>query len=62
MWPKIWPDMSKAAQKIEKRGIYFIDPEAGEYKESIFKKRKEKVGDTDGGGNALQHGNKAALK
>ena len=26
--------MSKAAQKIEKRGIYFIDPEAGEYKET----------------------------
>ena len=31
------------------RGTYFIDREDGEYKETS-KKRKEKVGDTDGGG------------
>ena len=35
------------------RGIDFIDPEDGEYEETI-KKRKEKVGSSSGGGNALQ--------
>ena len=41
VWPEIWPDMSKAAQKKEKRGIYFIDPEAGEYKETTKKRWKK---------------------
>ena len=65
LWPEMW---SKAAQKKEKhqwasdkpeldnarklRGIYFIDPEDGEYKETIENAMK-KVGDTDGGGYAL---------
>ena len=58
--------MSKAAQRKAKRhidkpklddarklrGIYFLDPDDGELKET-FKKRKEKVGDFDGGSCAL---------
>ena len=60
--------MSQAAQKREKqeravekpeldnarklRGIYFIDPEVGEYRETI-QKRTEKVGETNGSGIAL---------
>ena len=66
--------MSKAAQKMEKHewaiekpmienarrwwGIYFIDPEDGEYRETT-KNREEKVRDSDGGGDALQNGNSA---
>ena len=38
-------------------GIYFIDPEDGEYQ-----KRKEKVGISNGGGNALQERNKEAVQ
>ena len=69
--------MSTAAQKKEKqeravekpklddarklRGIYFIDPEEGQFQETI-KKTQRKVGDTDGGGHALQTRNKEALK
>ena len=50
LWPEIWSSMSKAAQKKEKqertiekpkldnsrrlRGIDFIDPENGEYRET----------------------------
>ena len=50
-WPEVWSKMGKTAQKKEKqewanekpklddarrlRGIYFIDPEDGEYKETI---------------------------
>ena len=68
--------MGKAAQKNEKqewanekpkldngrrlRGIYFTDPEDGEYEETI-KKRKEKVGCSNEVGNALQERNKEAL-
>ena len=53
MWPEIWIGMSKADQKqdwaVEKpkldnagklRGIYFIDPEDEEHKETIEKKKK----------------------
>ena len=62
-WPEIWIGMSEAARKkemqewaIEKpkldnarrlRGIYFLDPEDEEYKDTI-KNAKEKVGGTDG--------------
>ena len=65
---KFGPTLGKAAQKREKqewaneepkldnarrmRGIYFIDPDDGEFKETI-KKRKEEVGNTDGGGFCL---------
>ena len=68
LWPKMWSGMSKAAQRMEKqqwvieksklhsarklRGIYFVDPDDGEFKETITKST-EKVGDTDGGGYAL---------
>ena len=56
LWPEVWSKMGKAAQKKEKRewanekpeldnvqklrGIYFIDREDGEYKET-FKKNQE---------------------
>ena len=51
MWPEVWSKVGKAVQKKEKQewanekpkldnarrlgGIYFIDPEDGEYKETI---------------------------
>ena len=50
LWPEIWSDMSKAAWAIEKpkldnarklRGIYFIDPKDGEFKETIKNARKK---------------------
>ena len=40
----------------EPRGIYFIDPEYGEYKETIKKRKKKPVGE------ALQKRNKEALR
>ena len=68
--------MGKAAQKREKqgwanekpeldnarrlRGIYFIDPEDGNMKKTI-KKRKEKVGKSNGCGSALQEMDKETL-
>ena len=58
LWPEIWLGMSKAAKRQEKRewviekpqldnarklrGVYFIDREDEEYKETIFKKTQEK--------------------
>ena len=75
LWPEISSGMSRAAQEKEKhewaiekpklknargpRGIYFVDPD-GEYKETILK-RKDQVGDADGGGYALQNVNKEAF-
>ena len=63
--------MSDAAQRREKlkwaiekprldnarrlRGIYFIDPKDAEFKETLKKKRSQKVGKSDGSGNALQN-------
>ena len=41
------------------RGVYFIHPEDGEYKEAP--KTQGKVGSSNGGGNALQKRNKEAL-
>ena len=57
LWPEVWSKMGKAAQKKEKQewanekpklddarklgGIYFIDPEDGEYKGSIKSARKK---------------------
>ena len=76
LWPEVWSKMRKAAQKKEKqecanekpkldnvrrlRGFYFIDPEDGENQETITK-RKEKVGSSNGGGNALQNRTKKHL-
>ena len=56
LWPEVWSKMGKAAQEREKqewanekpeldnarnlRGIYFIDPEDGEYKETHQKRKK----------------------
>ena len=40
-------------------GIYFIDAEGGEYQETI--KNARNIGSSNGGGNALQKGNKEAL-
>ena len=64
LWPQNWSDMSKAAQRKEKqqcavdkpkldnarklRGIYIIDLDGGEFKET-----SKQVGDSDGGGYAL---------
>ena len=75
--PEIWSGMSNAAQKKEKeewtmeklkvdnarrlRGIYFIDPEDGEREKKPSKTRGQ-VGDSYGGGNALQNGNKEVLE
>ena len=44
------------------RGMYAIDPEDGEYKETFLKTSEEKVGDYCEGGNALQNGNKETLE
>ena len=68
VWPEVWTQITKAAQKREKqewanekpkidkarrlRGIYFNDPEDEEFKETI-KKCKKKVGSADGSGNAV---------
>ena len=68
VWPEVWTQITKAAQKREKqewanekpkidnarrmRGIYFNDPEDEEFKETI-KKCEEKVGSADGSGNAV---------
>ena len=57
LWPEMWIDMPKAAPKQEKhewavdepkldnarkvRGIYLIDPEDGEYKETVKNARKK---------------------
>ena len=59
LWPEVWSKMRKAAQKKEKqewahekpnvdnarrlRGIYFIDPEDGECKETIKNARRKLV-------------------
>ena len=67
--PEVWTKIGKAAQKREKqgwatekpkldsirrlRGIYFIDPDGGECKETI-NTCDEKIGSSDGGGYALQ--------
>ena len=48
-----------AAQRL--RGLYFIDPEDGEYKQTI-KKKQGTVGHSKGGGVALQKRNKEALR
>ena len=77
LWLEMWSGMSNAAQKKEKeewtmeklkvdnarrlRGIYFIDPEDGE-REKKPSKTRGKVGDSYGGGNALQNGNKEVLE
>ena len=69
--------MSKAAKKKEKqdwalekpkldnarklRGIYFINPEDGEYEETI-KKRKKESGSSYGSGYALKDGDKKERK
>ena len=42
------------------RRVYFIDPEVGEYKETI-KKRHEKVGSSNGARQCLAKGNKETL-
>ena len=57
LWPEMWSGLSKTAQRKEMlwwadekpkldnaprfRGIYFIDPEDGEYKETIKNARKK---------------------
>ena len=57
LWPNVWSGMGIAAQKREKyewanekpkldharnlRGIYLIDPEDGEHKETIKKARRK---------------------
>ena len=57
MWADVWTKIGKAAQKREKqewaierpkldnarilRGIYFIDPEDGEYKETVNNARRK---------------------
>ena len=56
-WANEKPKLDKARRL---RGIYFIDPEDGESKETI-KKRKEKAGRSNGGGDALQKRNNEAL-
>ena len=56
LWPEIWTDMSKAAQKKEKqettfekpkldnarrlRGVFFIDPKDGEKKKTLQTREK----------------------
>ena len=68
LWPEIRIGTSKAAKKLEEegwamekprrlRGIYFIDPEDGEYEETI-KKREKEIGSSHGSGCALQDGDK----
>ena len=46
---------------IGDRGIYFIDPDDGDYKDTI-KKREKKVGSSYGGANALQERNEKSSK
>ena len=57
MWPEVWTKIQKAAQKREKqewanekptldnarrlRGIYFIDPDDGDYKDTIRNARRK---------------------
>ena len=69
LWPEHWRGMSKNAKLREKhqwaiekpkldnarrlRGIYFIDPEDKEFKETI-QKCKKKIGNTNGSSHALQ--------
>ena len=76
VWPEVWTKIGKAAQMIEKqewaigrpkldnprrlRGMPFIDPKDGEYRE-IIKKRQEKVGSSNGCGNAVRESNKETL-
>ena len=68
MWPEILSKMTKAAQRKEKqewvvakpkldnarsfRGIYFIDPEDAEVRETM-KKRADKAGSPNGNSYAL---------
>ena len=76
LWREILSSMSKAVQKNDKkewaieepkiddarnmRGKCFIDLEDGQYKQTI--KHARKIGSSNGAGNALQDGNKEALK
>ena len=57
-WASEKPKLDNA-QKL--RGIHFIDPEDGEYKETI-KHRKKEIVTSDGGSHSLQDGNKKALE
>ena len=68
MWPEVWTKIGKAAQNREKqewknekpkldnarrrRGIYFIDPDDQDYKETL--KNASKIGKTYGSGRAVQ--------
>ena len=69
VWPEVWTKIGKAAQNREKqdwknekpkldnarrlRGIYFIDPDDQDYKETL-KKCEEKIGKTCGSSHAVQ--------
>ena len=66
LWPELWTKLGRDAklreQPMEKpgldnarrlRGIYFIDPEDKEFKETIKNARK-KIGNTNGSSHALQ--------
>ena len=68
LWPEIWTNIGKVVEKKEEhewanekpklddawrlRGVYFIDLEDADFKETS--KIKEKVGSSNGGGNAVQ--------
>ena len=71
MWPVVWTNIGKAAQnretqelkngkpKLDKarrlRGIYLIDPDDQDYKDTL-KKCEEKIGMTHGSSHAAQKG------
>ena len=57
-WANVKPEHDNARRL---RGMYFTDPEEGEYK-AVIKKRKKKVGSSDGGGDALQKKKKGTKK
>ena len=75
MWPEISIGVLKAAKKQKKqewalekpkldnarklRGIFFVDPEDGEYKETIKNERK-KIGSSYGSGYVMQDEDKKA--
>ena len=70
LWPELWTKLARNAKLREKqkwaiekpkldnarrlRGIYFIDPEDKEFKETIKNARKKLVGNTNGSRHALQ--------
>ena len=74
LWPELWKSMGKHAKLKERqkwseekihlenarklRGIYFIDPEDKEFKETIKNARKKLIGNTNCSCNALQNNEK----